>query len=137
VKRSNRGSVLTTIVDVMKMHSSEQDGGVKDMSCERYQDWRMRLPSKRCVNLPLSFFKQIVMKDGEQSQRNFWSERWSWNSVWIPLVLVSSASSSPSLHTLATRDWYSQDICVRCQEDLLQACDSRPSRCPVTDSQEI
>uniref|UniRef100_A0A8C1TGW6 Zgc:114123 n=1 Tax=Cyprinus carpio TaxID=7962 RepID=A0A8C1TGW6_CYPCA len=165
----SNGSVLTTIVDVMKMHSSEQDGGVKDMSCERYQDWRvcsccamrslyftwhnvcsvcrrvvcprccveMRLPSKRCVNLPLSFFKQIVMKDGEQSQRNFWSERWSWNSVWIPLVLVSSASSSPSLHTLATRDWYSQDICVRCQEDLLQACDSRPSRCPVTDSQEI
>ncbi|XP_059383181.1 protein spire homolog 1 [Carassius carassius] len=169
VKSSNRGSVLTTIVDVMKMHRSEEEGDVTDMSCERYQDWRvcsccatrslyftwhnvcsvcrrvvcpgccleMRLPSKRCVNLPLSFFKQIVMKDGEQSQRNFWSERWSWNSVWIPLVLVSSGSSSTSLHTLATRDWYSQDICVRCQEDLLQACDSRPSHCPVTGSQEI
>ncbi|XP_052449706.1 protein spire homolog 2 isoform X1 [Carassius gibelio] len=169
VKSSNRGSVLTTIVDVMKMHRSEEEGDVTEMSCERYQDWRvcsccatrslyftwhnvcsvcrrvvcpgccleMRLPSKRCVNLPLSFFKQIVMKDGEQSQRNFWSERWSWNSVWIPLVLVSRGSSSTSPHTLATRDWYSQDICVRCQEDLLQACDSRPSRCPVTGSQEI
>uniref|UniRef100_A0A672T4N8 Protein spire homolog 1-like n=1 Tax=Sinocyclocheilus grahami TaxID=75366 RepID=A0A672T4N8_SINGR len=169
VKSSNRGSVLTTIVDVMKMHSSEEKGDVKDLSCERYEDWRvcsccamrslyftwhnvcsvcrrvvcpgccleMRLPSKRCVNLPLSFFKQIVMKDGEQSQRNFWSERWSWNSVWIPLVLVSSGSSSTSLHTLATRDWYSQDICVRCQKDLLQACDSLLSSCPVTDSQEI
>ncbi|XP_016387012.1 protein spire homolog 1 isoform X1 [Sinocyclocheilus rhinocerous] len=169
VKSSNRGSVLTTIVDVMKMHSSEEQGDVKDLSCERYGDWRvcsccamrslyftwhnvcsvcrrvvcpgccleMRLPSKRCVNLPLSFFKQIVMKDGEQSQRNFWSERWSWNSVWIPLVLVSSGSSSTSLHTLATRDWYSQDICVRCQKDLLQACDSLLSSCPVTDSQEI
>ncbi|XP_016308868.1 protein spire homolog 1 isoform X3 [Sinocyclocheilus anshuiensis] len=169
VKSSNRGSVLTTIVDVMKMHSSEEKGDVKDLSCERYEDWRvcsccamrslyftwhnvcsvcrrvvcpgccleMRLPSKRCVNLPLSFFKQIVMKDGEQSQRNFWSERWSWNSVWIPLVLVSSGSRSTSLHTLATRDWYSQDICVRCQKDLLQACDSLLSSCPVTDSQEI
>ncbi|XP_058618658.1 protein spire homolog 1 isoform X2 [Onychostoma macrolepis] len=169
VESSNRGSVLTTIVDVMKMHSSEEKGDVKDLSCERYGDWRvcsccamrslyftwhnvcsvcqrvvcpgccleMRLPSKRCVNLPLSFFKQIVMKDGEQSQRNFWSERWSWNSVWIPLVLVSSGSSSSSLHTQAMRGWYSQDICVRCQKDLLQACDSLPSRCPVTDSQEI
>ncbi|KAK2885946.1 hypothetical protein Q8A67_016783 [Cirrhinus molitorella] len=168
VKSRNKGSVLTTIVDVMKMHSSEEKD-VKDMSCERYRDWRvcsccamrslyftwhntcslcrrvvcpgccieMRLPSKRCVNLPLSFFKQIVMKDGEQSQRNFWHERWSWNSAWIPLVLVSCGSSSTSIHTLATRDWYSQDICVRCQEDLLQACDSLLSSCPVTDSQEI
>lgn len=57
--------------------------------------------------------------------------------VRIPLVLVSSGSSSTSLHTLAMRDWYSQDICVCCQKDLLQACDSLPSRCPVTDSQEI
>ncbi|XP_043081298.1 protein spire homolog 2 [Puntigrus tetrazona] len=162
VKSSNSGSVLTTIVDVMKMHSCEEQADVKDLSCERYRDWRvcsccavrsvyftwhnvcsvcrrvvcpgccleMRLPSKRCVNLPLSFFKQIVMKDGEQSQSNFWSERWSWNSVWIPLVLVSGGSGS-SLHTQAMRDWYSQDLCVRCQKDLLQA------HCPVTDSQEI
>ncbi|XP_050951804.1 protein spire homolog 1 isoform X2 [Labeo rohita] len=169
VKSSNKGSVLKTIVDVMKMHSFEEKGDVKDMSCERYRDWRvcsccamrslyftwhntcslcrrvvcpgccieMRLPSKRCVNLPLSFFKQIVMKDGEQSQRNFWNERWSWNSAWIPLVLVSCGSGSTSVHTLATRDWYSQDICVLCQKDLLQACDSLLSSCPVTDTQEI
>ncbi|XP_073678754.1 protein spire homolog 1 [Garra rufa] len=169
VKSSNKGSVLTTIVDVMKMHTSEEKGDVTDMSCERYHDWRvcsccamrslyftwhntcslcrrvvcprccieMRLPSKRCVNLPLSFFKQIVMKDCEQSQRNFWNERWSWNSAWIPLVLVSCGSSSTSAHTLAMRDWYSQDICVCCQKDLLQACDSILSRCPITDSQEI
>ncbi|XP_016096402.1 protein spire homolog 1 isoform X1 [Sinocyclocheilus grahami] len=42
VKSSNRGSVLTTIVDVMKMHSSEEKGDVKDLSCERYEDWRVR-----------------------------------------------------------------------------------------------
>lgn len=169
VKSRSQGSVLKSIVDVLKMHSPEERGGVSNMTCERYQDWRvcsccamrslyftwhnvcsvcrrvvcpgccveMRLPSQRCVNLPLSFFKQIVMKDGEQSQRNFWSERWSWNSAWIPLVLVSCSSSSSSLHTLAMRDWYSQDICISCQNDLLEACGSVPSRLPITDSQEI
>ncbi len=32
VKSSNRGSVLMTIVDVMKMHRSEEKDDVKDMS---------------------------------------------------------------------------------------------------------
>ncbi|KAK7128399.1 hypothetical protein R3I94_016845 [Phoxinus phoxinus] len=169
VKSSNKWSVLTTIVDVMKMHSSEEKGHLDNMLCERYRDWRvcsccamrslyftwhnicslcrrvvcpgccieMRLPSKHCVNLPLSFFKQIVMKDGEQSQRNFWNERWSWNSAWIPLVLVSCGKDSVSVHARAMRDWYSQDICVRCQKDLSQACDSVLSSGPITDSQEI
>ncbi|KAK7131830.1 hypothetical protein R3I93_018407 [Phoxinus phoxinus] len=169
VKSSNKWSVLTTIVDVMKMHSSEEKGHLDNMLCERYRDWRvcsccamrslyftwhnicslcrrvvcpgccieMRLPSKHCVNLPLSFFKQIVMKDGEQSQRNFWNERWSWNSAWIPLVLVSCGKDSASVHARAMRDWYSQDICVRCQKDLSQACDSVLSSGPITDSQEI
>ncbi|XDV45438.1 hypothetical protein PO909_013540 [Leuciscus waleckii] len=169
VKSSNKGSVLTTIVDVMKMHSSEEKGDLDNMLCERYRDWRvcsccamrslyftwhnicslcrrvvcpgccieMRLPSKHCVNLPLSFFKQIVMKDGEQSQRNFWNERWSWNSAWIPLVLVSRRKDSTSVHARAMRDWYSQDICVSCQKDLSKACDSVLSSCPIKDSQEI
>ncbi len=44
VKSSNRGSVLTTIVDVMKMHRSEEKDDVKDMSCERYEDLRVRIP---------------------------------------------------------------------------------------------
>ncbi|KAI4882843.1 hypothetical protein NFI96_023503, partial [Prochilodus magdalenae] len=40
----------------------------------------MRLPFKWCVNLPLSFFKKIVLnKESDQSQRNFWNERWSWD----------------------------------------------------------
>lgn len=43
VKSSNKGSVLTTIVDVMKMHSSEEKGDL-DMLCERYRDWRVRIP---------------------------------------------------------------------------------------------
>ncbi|XP_056589472.1 protein spire homolog 1 isoform X2 [Triplophysa dalaica] len=168
VKGSPKVAVLTTIVDVKKMHNSYK-GDVKNMMCERYSDWRvcsccasrslyftwhkvcslcsrvicsaccveMRLPSKWCVNLPLGFFKQIVMKDGEQSQRNFWTERWSWDSAWIPLVLVSCGPSSTSVHSLAMRDWYSQDICVCCQTLLLETCDSMLSSCPIKDSQEI
>ncbi|KAI7794680.1 hypothetical protein IRJ41_021589 [Triplophysa rosa] len=168
VKGSKKGAVLTTIVDVKKMHSSYK-GDVKNMMCERYSDWRvcsccasrslyftwhkvcslcsrvicpaccveMSLPSKWCVNLPLSFFKQIVMKDGEQSQRNFWTERWSWDSAWIPLVLVSCGLRSTSVHSMAMRNWYSQDICVCCQTLLLETCDSVLSSCPIKDSQEI
>ncbi|XP_051515771.1 protein spire homolog 1 [Myxocyprinus asiaticus] len=168
VKSTKKGSVLTTIVDVMKKHSS-YEGDAKNMSCDKYSDCRvcsccatrslyftwhnicslcnrvicpgccveMRLPSKWCVNLPLSFFKQIVMKDGEQSQRNFWNERWSWDSAWIPLVLMSCGSNSTSVHSLAMRDWYSQDICVGCQKILMKTCDSVLSTCPIKDSQEI
>ncbi|XP_065142676.1 uncharacterized protein [Paramisgurnus dabryanus] len=97
----------------------------------------MCVPSKWCVNLPLRFFKQIVMKDGEQSQINFWTERWSWDSAWIPLVLVSCTPSSTSVHSLAMRDWYSQDICVSCQKLLSEACDSVLSSYQIKDTQEI
>uniref|UniRef100_A0A8B9R7U1 KIND domain-containing protein n=1 Tax=Astyanax mexicanus TaxID=7994 RepID=A0A8B9R7U1_ASTMX len=109
-------------------------------SCRRGQSYKgmMRLPFKWCVNLPLSFFKKIVLNsDSEQSQRNFWNERWSWDPSWVPLVLEACMSSSVSLHSLAMRDWHSQDVCSGCQDLLVEACDTAQSRCPITDPQEI
>ncbi|XP_036447141.1 protein spire homolog 1 [Colossoma macropomum] len=98
----------------------------------------MRLPFKWCINLPLSFFKKIILnKESEQSQRNFWNERWSWDPSRVPLVLEARLPSSVSLHSLAMRDWHSQDVCVGCQGLLLEACDTVHSHCPITDPQEI
>ncbi|XP_066527714.1 protein spire homolog 1 isoform X3 [Hoplias malabaricus] len=98
----------------------------------------MRLPFKWCINLPLSFFKKIVLnKESEQSQRNFWNERWSWDPSWVPLVLEPRVSGSVSLPTLAMRDWHSQDLCVCCQGLLIEACDTVQSHCPVTNPREI
>ncbi|XP_072553346.1 protein spire homolog 2 [Salminus brasiliensis] len=98
----------------------------------------MRLPFKWCVNLPLSFFKKIVLnKESEQSQRDFWNERWSWDPSWVPLVLEARLSGSASLHSLAMRDWHSQDVCSGCQGLLVEACDTAQSHRPITDPQEI
>lgn len=46
---------------------------------------KLRLPFKWCINLPISFFKKIVLKkESEESQRLFWNERWSWDpSRWV------------------------------------------------------
>ncbi|KAI5612062.1 hypothetical protein C0J50_0730 [Silurus asotus] len=88
--------------------------------------FELRLPFKWCINLPVSFFKMIVLKkESEESQRNFWNERWSWDPSRVPLVLTSSRDSgSRAPHALAMRDWHFQDMCVRCQELLLEACSS-------------
>ncbi|KAG9269889.1 hypothetical protein AMEX_G16972 [Astyanax mexicanus] len=163
----SRVTVPMTIADVIKMHQSSDEkttscDAVRNWrvcsSCMKKSVYftfhnscslcsrvvcpdcriEMRLPFKWCVNLPLSFFKKIVLNsDSEQSQRNFWNERWSWDPSWVPLVLEACMSSSVSLHSLAMRDWHSQDVCSGCQDLLVEACDTAQSRCPITDPQEI
>ncbi|XP_058846933.1 protein spire homolog 1-like [Acipenser ruthenus] len=91
----------------------------------------MLLPYKWCVHLPVSFFKKLVlMKDGDpirqtQETGTFWQERWDWDCSRIPLVLESRkpCKTAPQ-HRSAMQDWYSNDICVGCQELLVEVCDS-------------
>ncbi|XP_036388700.1 protein spire homolog 1 [Megalops cyprinoides] len=98
----------------------------------------MRLPFKWCVNLPMSFFKKIVLnKDCEQDVSDFWRQRWAWDSTRVPLVLDCRTSGSFPLHSLAMRDWHSQDICTGCKGFLLDACDSVFSLCPISVPKEI
>ncbi|KAK6471810.1 protein spire-like protein 1-like [Huso huso] len=91
----------------------------------------MLLPYKWCVHLPVSFFKKLVlMKDGDpirqtQETSTFWQERWNWDCSRIPLVLESRKScKTAAQHRSAMQDWYSNDICVGCQELLVEVCDS-------------
>ncbi|MGH0171315.1 UNVERIFIED_CONTAM: hypothetical protein FKN15_061266 [Acipenser sinensis] len=87
----------------------------------------MLLPYKWCVHLPVSFFKKLVlMKDGDpicqtQETSTFWQERWDWDCSRIPLVLESRkpCKTAPQ-HRSAMQDWYSNDICVGCQELLVE-----------------
>uniref|UniRef100_A0AAY4CIF1 Zgc:114123 n=1 Tax=Denticeps clupeoides TaxID=299321 RepID=A0AAY4CIF1_9TELE len=98
----------------------------------------MQLPYKWCLKLPITFFKKIVLnKSSEHALNQFWSERLSWDCSRVPLVLESPVLDSRSLHSLAMRDWHSQDACIRCRGLLLEACDSVFSLCSVTGPQEI
>ncbi|XP_041096107.1 protein spire homolog 1-like [Polyodon spathula] len=92
---------------------------------------KMLLPYKWCMHLPVSFFKKLVlMKDGDpicqtQEMSTFWQERWDWDCSRIPLVLESQKPSKMApQHRSAMQGWYSNDICVSCQEHLVEVCDS-------------
>ncbi|KAG5838377.1 hypothetical protein ANANG_G00223080 [Anguilla anguilla] len=99
---------------------------------------KMNLPYKWCVNLPVSFFKKIVLnKDCEQDVSNFWRERLIWEHTRVPLVLESPIRNASPLPGLAMRDWYSQDICTECKGFLLEACDSVFRLRPIPSSKEI
>ncbi|KAK3547460.1 hypothetical protein QTP86_021034 [Hemibagrus guttatus] len=140
---NNKVSVPTTIAEVIKKHYRKEGKSLSDAygnwricSCcakrSLYFTWhnfcslckrKLCLPFKWCINLPISFFKKIVLtKESVESQRHFWNERWSWDPSRVPLVLVSSGAPAP--HALAMRDWHNQDMCVGCQGLLLDACDS-------------
>uniref|UniRef100_W5MAK8 Zgc:114123 n=1 Tax=Lepisosteus oculatus TaxID=7918 RepID=W5MAK8_LEPOC len=89
----------------------------------------MLLPNKWCMNLPVSFFKKIVVTKeallmGQDIENTFWQERWSWDSTRVPLVLESRVIKTAPQHRLAMKDWYSKDICVRCKNFLVEACDA-------------
>ncbi|XP_066558522.1 protein spire homolog 1 isoform X2 [Amia ocellicauda] len=99
------------------------------------------LPHKWCVNLPVSFFKIIVTREaelnGKNQVKNFWQERWDWDSSRVPLVLDSRVTETAPQHRLAMKDWYSNDICVGCKGFLINACDSVISRHAATVPREI
>ncbi|XP_027016494.2 protein spire homolog 1 isoform X3 [Tachysurus fulvidraco] len=164
---SNKVSVPATIAEVIKTHyrkegksSCDAYGNWRICSCcakrSLYFTWHnfcslcsrvvcpeccleLRLPFKWCINLPISFFKKIVLtKESEESQRHFWNERWSWDPSRVPLVLMSSrVSASVTPYTLAMRDWHKQDMCVGCRGLLLAACDSPAPPFTIKVPQEI
>uniref|UniRef100_A0A8C4S930 Zgc:114123 n=1 Tax=Erpetoichthys calabaricus TaxID=27687 RepID=A0A8C4S930_ERPCA len=87
----------------------------------------MLLPSKSFVNLPVSFFKRLILshEDVADQNQNFWKARWEWDCSSVPLVLESqSFTKATPHHRLAMKDWYSKELCVGCKDFLLDACDS-------------
>nr|XP_023654580.1 protein spire homolog 2-like isoform X1 [Paramormyrops kingsleyae] len=95
----------------------------------------MRIPFKWCINLPMSFFKKIVLNK-DQGKSQFWRERWSWDSSRVPLVLESQVMASFPPTSLAMRDWHSQDVCTSCKGYLVDACDTVFRLCAKTGAQE-
>ncbi|KPP75055.1 protein spire1-like, partial [Scleropages formosus] len=129
--------VPLTIAELIKERQEEMKA-LKIISCDGFINWRMRLPFKGCMNLPVSFFKKIVLsRDNDQGRSQFWKERWSWDYSRVPLVLECQVMSSLPLHCRAMRDWYTQDICVGCKGYLLDACDSVIRLCSNSSPQEI
>ncbi|XP_041953978.1 protein spire homolog 1 isoform X1 [Alosa sapidissima] len=99
---------------------------------------KMRVPYKWCMDLPITFFRKIVLRQSaERDHSHFWRERLSWDCTKIPLVLEALALGSCSQHSLAMRGWHSQDICIECQGLLEETCDSGAFVNCITGTREI
>lgn len=69
---------------------------------------KLRLPFRWCVDLPMGFFKKIVLKtESEKSQRHFWNERWSWDpSRWVSILHFFSYCFEQELQHVHVFRWF-------------------------------
>ncbi|XP_076133384.1 protein spire homolog 2 [Alosa pseudoharengus] len=99
---------------------------------------KMRVPYKWCMDLPITFFRKIVLRQSaERDHSHFWRERLSWDCTKVPLVLEALALGSCSQHSLAMRGWHSQDLCIECQGLLEETCETGAFVNCVTGTREI
>ncbi|XP_063065695.1 protein spire homolog 2 isoform X2 [Engraulis encrasicolus] len=98
---------------------------------------KMQVPNKWCMELPISFFRLIVLRAGGDHS-HFWKERLSWDYTKVPMVLEPQVvGSCCQQHSLAMRGWHCQDICTECQAILEKACHSSSPQSHATGSLEI
>ncbi|XP_066442448.1 protein spire homolog 1-like [Eleutherodactylus coqui] len=91
----------------------------------------MLMPFKQCMNLPVSFFKALVLtRENDpfcQSQKNrmFLREVMHWDYSSIPLVFEpKDLSEDLSFCKRITYNWTSMDICIKCEEYILDLLDT-------------
>uniref|UniRef100_A0A8C5QQ59 KIND domain-containing protein n=1 Tax=Leptobrachium leishanense TaxID=445787 RepID=A0A8C5QQ59_9ANUR len=90
----------------------------------------MSMPFKQCMHLPISFFKSLVLtqEDDPDCKANkcttFYKETLNWDSSTIPLVFEPKGLTEevPS-HKKSMRNWTCMDICIKCEEYLLDILD--------------
>ncbi|XP_072269805.1 protein spire homolog 1-like [Pyxicephalus adspersus] len=79
----------------------------------------MLMPHQKCMHLPVSFFKALVLS--QESDLTRAKELNHWNSSSVPLVMFrpKNVSGDFSFHKRIIHNWTSMSICVRCQEYIL------------------
>ncbi|XP_026537539.1 protein spire homolog 1-like [Notechis scutatus] len=86
---------------------------------------KMSMPVRPCVRLPLHFFKMIHLgKEDDQglhNQKTAQLEVEQWDSSRIPLVFEPHCLTPPfACRIKSMRDWPSMDICIKCEQYLLE-----------------
>ncbi|XP_075702782.1 protein spire homolog 1-like [Rhinoderma darwinii] len=90
----------------------------------------MLMPFKQCMYLPVSFFKALVLtRDNDpfcQAQKNhmFCREVVHWDYSSVPLVFEPKDKAEDlSFHKRIMYNWTSMDICIKCEEYILDVLD--------------
>ncbi|KAM5135861.1 protein spire homolog 1-like [Mantella aurantiaca] len=81
----------------------------------------MLMPHQKCMHLPVSFFKALVLaKESDFTQAE---ELFHWNNSSVPLVMFhpKSVSGNFSFQKWIMYRWSSMSICLKCQEYILEA----------------
>ncbi|XP_044155612.1 protein spire homolog 1-like [Bufo gargarizans] len=91
----------------------------------------MLMPFNQCMHLPVSFFKALVLtRDNdpycqEQKNRMFLREVMYWDYSSVPLVFEpKQLVEELSFYKRIMHNWTSVDICIKCEEYILDVLDS-------------
>ncbi|XP_075071404.1 protein spire homolog 1-like [Mixophyes fleayi] len=93
----------------------------------------MLMPFKQCMHLPVSFFKALVLSQESdpvcQAQKNgmFLREVLHWDYSSVPLVFEPKDVTEISFHKRIMCNWTCMDICVKCEEYILDVIDMSQS----------
>ncbi|KAM6446580.1 uncharacterized protein PHA67_019637 isoform 2-T2 [Liasis olivaceus] len=94
---------------------------------------KMSMPVRPCVRLPLNFFKVIQL--GKEDDQSLHSQKASpllfeaeqWDSSRVPLVFEPHRLTPPLACCMkAMMDWPSMDICIKCEQYLLEILSHQP-----------
>ncbi|XP_040185981.1 protein spire homolog 2-like [Rana temporaria] len=79
----------------------------------------MLMPHQKCMHLPISFFKALVLTQESDLTRN--KDLLHWNNSSVPLVMFhpKNASSDFAFRKWIMYNWTSMSICLKCQEYIL------------------
>ncbi|XP_073436789.1 protein spire homolog 1-like isoform X2 [Dendrobates tinctorius] len=90
----------------------------------------MMMPFKQCMHLPVSFFKALVLtRDNDplcQAEKNkmFYREVILWDFSRVPLVFEpKDIEDNLAFRKRIMYNWISMDICVKCEEYILDVLD--------------
>ncbi|XP_053545716.1 protein spire homolog 2-like [Bombina bombina] len=90
----------------------------------------MLMPFKQCMHLPVSFFKTLVLTQEDnpachqQKAQMFFRETMHWDCSSVPLVFEpQDLVDGDPFHKKAMKNWPSMDICIKCEEYILEMVD--------------
>ncbi|XP_028940613.1 protein spire homolog 1-like [Antrostomus carolinensis] len=99
---------------------------------------KMSMPSRMCVHLPLHFLKLLRLSreedpaTQEQKSSELLHEIEHWECFGVPVILEPHCLARPlCCYTGTMADWLTADICVRCEQYLLNMVSSQQRSIPL------
>ncbi|XP_056403938.1 protein spire homolog 1-like isoform X2 [Hyla sarda] len=95
----------------------------------------MLMPFKQCMHLPVSFFKVLVLSGGNdpfsqaQKKQMLYREVMHWDCSSVPLIFdPKDEAEDHSFRKRLTHNWTSMDICIKCEEFILDVLEKSHQR---------